>query len=376
MNYQADPKQTFAIVVGIEQYNAGTSWNLDGPVRDASRFVSYLLNCGVPNNQIRLFASPIQSNESELQRLDIASQLATYDVLNRAVIDELTMQSGDLLCLFWSGHGVIDVRNNQRLFCADATEQNPRHLSLNNLLATWRTDTIGRFSRQIGFIDACANYLESQRTVAAIPENLLPTGKPTSIEQFFIMAAAPGEMAANKNQSGVFSKALLEALGATWPPAMESINDRLAQQFLTLREQGKARQTPTYYWSQDWKGNTKRFGDFDRRSVGADSAESIGVDLRHELVTALLRCESMANAQARESILADLPADIKHNIARSSATRFDVNAIVHTASRYRRGLAVLLQNVHFFEGRSMGWEEVEKVVMKLPLSISEALNRD
>ena len=50
----AEPKKTFAIVVGVEKYDAGEKWNLRGPAADAIRFVHWLQD-SVPLDNIKLF---------------------------------------------------------------------------------------------------------------------------------------------------------------------------------------------------------------------------------------------------------------------------------------------------------------------------------
>ena len=59
MTVAADPARTYAFVVGVERYDTGAAWHLDGPAADASRFVSWLLSRGVPASQILLFLSPL-----------------------------------------------------------------------------------------------------------------------------------------------------------------------------------------------------------------------------------------------------------------------------------------------------------------------------
>lgn len=44
MSVKATPENTYALVVGIEKYDAGPDWDLDGPTRDASRFCAWLLS--------------------------------------------------------------------------------------------------------------------------------------------------------------------------------------------------------------------------------------------------------------------------------------------------------------------------------------------
>src|SRR5687768_16860099 len=54
----ASPARTYALVVGIAEYDAGAGWELYAPVADAARAVLWLLRRGVPPEQILLFLSP------------------------------------------------------------------------------------------------------------------------------------------------------------------------------------------------------------------------------------------------------------------------------------------------------------------------------
>jgi len=53
------PARTHAVVVGVEQYAAGSKWDLDGPASDACRIAGWLRDRGVPAEQISLHLSPL-----------------------------------------------------------------------------------------------------------------------------------------------------------------------------------------------------------------------------------------------------------------------------------------------------------------------------
>jgi hypothetical protein len=66
-----NPAQSHAVVVGIEKYDIGDAWNLNGPALDAVRFVRWLRTRGVPAENIDLFASPLAENKTEVDALDV-----------------------------------------------------------------------------------------------------------------------------------------------------------------------------------------------------------------------------------------------------------------------------------------------------------------
>jgi hypothetical protein len=138
---------------------------------------------------------------------------------------------------------------------------------LNELQAFLRSDYFpNTLSRQIFLVDTCANYLPVLQY--QLPDKVFPSavGQPNTIrEQFVLMAAKPGERAKNLNTEkiGLFSKELLAELiklpKDEWPPAMETVQARLSQRFIDLREQGNAYQTPTFSYFRDWNCNEGNF---------------------------------------------------------------------------------------------------------------------
>src|SRR6202011_2104702 len=99
-----EPTSAFAIVVGVEKYSAGDKWNLDGPAADALRFTQWLVGQKVPQQNIRVFASPLQpmSFPEEVQ-----VELATRHNISEAIRTTLATRNEELFFFFWGGHGVI-----------------------------------------------------------------------------------------------------------------------------------------------------------------------------------------------------------------------------------------------------------------------------
>lgn len=374
----ASPEKTWAIVVGVETYAVGSGWNLNGPANDACQFVRWLRARSVPDTQIELFVSALPENQPLVDQAGIPAIIPTHAAITTAITDELAKRSGDLLIFFWGGHGVIDAKNSRRLFCADAGESNLRHISLNSLLTTWRTDSIGYFPRQVGFIDACQNYMEYNRLASTIPEDVLPSGTPVpGIEQFFMLAASVGELATNLTQekTGAYSQALLQELEKTnsdWPPDMADLNRRMMERFTSLRDAGHPDQTPSHLWFRDWKGGEGTIASFKRQSPAKPAAAiQLTNEQRDELVMALLELDAMANRQERESVIADLRREIKFNIEYSNKDRFHVDNLVKTAVKYPGGLQELIHTIKRFKGADeTAWQNLETVLGKLNIPVS------
>jgi hypothetical protein len=90
------PQQTHAVVVGVETYSVGSSWNLNGPANDAYRFVKWLRAKGVPSGQISLFISALPENRALSDDLDIPSLAAEHAAITRVLTDTMAQKSGDL----------------------------------------------------------------------------------------------------------------------------------------------------------------------------------------------------------------------------------------------------------------------------------------
>ena len=254
--FQADPAKTYAVVVGIESYSIPDA-NLDGPVRDACRFVRWLRAREVPAENIQLFASALERNIAELEKLDVSQEPAKREPIRIWFTEELPKRSGDLLFLFWGGHGLLTA-GRRRLIYADATLIDTLNLDLDSLLYSLHCDLFAGLPRQVSFIDACANHVETLRASEVFPCERYETG----CEQFVLFGAKPGELSKNDNilRSGVFSSAVLDDLerqpAQPFPPDIPALADRLTARFLELQEAGQADQTPAF-WSLNW-GGTKR----------------------------------------------------------------------------------------------------------------------
>jgi HEAT repeat protein len=253
------PAATYAIVVGIEKYDAGKAWSLDGPANDAVRFLEYLASRGVPRDNVWSYLAPLEVNAA---LSDAAAAHSTFlgrpiqSALDDFIEKSLPALKAELLFLFWSGHGFGAGPAEWRLFLADARANAKRTLDLSSLLAALRTNAFPNLPRQAVIVDACANYPADP--VANFPGRTYAQGKPlegTAREQYVLYAASTGEYARNRNaeKDGLFSKELMDILDAddsdgAWPPDLPGLAKRLADRFKGLRAAGKARQSPYAYW--------------------------------------------------------------------------------------------------------------------------------
>ncbi|MEV0041027.1 caspase family protein, partial [Streptomyces sp. NPDC050804] len=151
-----DPRRVFALVVGIESYDVSHHWNLAGAARDAERFAGWLTGpAGVPAGNVRLLLSPLERTAGDGTLT--ARQLPTREKIERILFKELPALDGDLLWLYWAGHGYLDESHQMLLPYSDATKDFTSHLNLEEALRWWKSSRLpaGRFRRQIAIGDAC-----------------------------------------------------------------------------------------------------------------------------------------------------------------------------------------------------------------------------
>ncbi len=255
MSEPTNPARTHAVVVGIEQYRLED--RLIGPALDAARFAVWLRKNGVRQDNIRLFLSPLPENQPEVDRLLQSPDVGVaYAPGNSTPIEEclegLSDRKGDVLYLYWVGHGIADTAGNRYLIYSDTTEKTlHRHLDVHSWLKRLRS--YGNLRTQIAYIDACAILKRWD-----LGRHQVQAGVPSAAQSIFF-AASVGERAANDEvkRSAHFSSALREVidtvLNATdgrWPPDP-------AQVIRLLRERFRANRTqrPAYYQAGNVEGD-------------------------------------------------------------------------------------------------------------------------
>ena len=270
---EADRDNTVAVVVGIEKYAYGSRWNLNGPASDAVRFVRWLRQRGIAPERILLFLAPLDENQVLTGQLDVTVHPATRDVIQDALAQRLNDDAalaGDLLWLFWGGHGLMEADQKRRLFFANATDQNKLVLDVDSLWQMLRSkDRKRRFKYQVGMLDVCANYFEEMRHKLSLAEAGFSAGETDSaVKQFVMYAAAAGEKAKNEDlrRTGAFSEVVLDLLEHSapheWPPDLIALTAEVKARFEQQRRERRVSQTPVFFQWQDWTGSSGAVGDF------------------------------------------------------------------------------------------------------------------
>jgi hypothetical protein len=316
----ADPRKTHALVVGIERYDIGESWNLEGPAVDAVRFVNWLVARGVPAGNIWLHLSPLDAAiGGKLTDPNVTIRSATLQEIHRHVVD-LIGKTGDLLYLFWGGHGSTVTSRDRRLYYADARSTERLNLQVSALLDFLQSERV-RFRQQVAYIDACANLAADP---GRLPPDQFPVERPGSqTQQSFFFAAAPGQKAGNDAvlRGGIFSGLVQAALDASpdFPPDPAAVIQQVR-----INLDGPA-QTAVSYESQDWQGEI-------RTSPGATEGPwlrfasrrlRLASALLEQLSTAFGRCPVLKAAGNRDKLAAKLEARLGRQIYRPNEVSDD-----------------------------------------------------
>jgi hypothetical protein len=259
MNLTSPPNRVFAIVVGIEEYEGGSQWQLRGPGLDAIRFARWLLvDRKVPATNIQLFANfapakPKAPKEREKVLAELAAKkLTPQEPTQKSLMQVLygaakraPFEKGGLI-VFWSGHGAASDRTQDRdLFCSDATEEFGHAINVTDLTERWRvTPQFSKFQEQWVIVDACAQWLSELSVLPFSAPPPFPPGRVHVVQQSAMYASPAGRLARTEasRASSVFTNALLDALPkGDWPD--------LAKVWATLDERLKGdEQSPVVEW--------------------------------------------------------------------------------------------------------------------------------
>ncbi|MFJ4282048.1 caspase family protein [Streptomyces massasporeus] len=242
-----DPARVHALIVGIEAYEAGDAWRLPGPARDAVRFRRLLRDAGVPESQLRLHLAPLPPYDPQ-----VPYEPADRATLRRVLVRELSLAEGDVLWVWWGGHGVLDRAGRLRLFCADAQIADKVGIDLDSALARYSGDAVPGLREQMWIVDACETFEEDLAFREALPADALPVGRPGHAHrQTVLRAAGRGRAAANDpvRATGLVSDVLLGLLAdraavLPAPPDPEELFPAVRERIAALREEGRTLQHP------------------------------------------------------------------------------------------------------------------------------------
>ncbi|MFC7896835.1 caspase family protein [Streptomyces sp. NPDC057381] len=325
-----DPARVHALVVGVETYDAGPGWDLPGPARDAVRFHRLLRAAGVPDANIRLHLAPLPPYVPEVPYAP-----ADHATLRRRLVRELPTARGEVLWVWWGGHGVLDRGGHLRLFCADATTEDKLGIDLDSALERYAGDAVPGLAEQLWLVDACETFEEALSFREPLPPDALPVGRRgTAHRQTVLRAAGRGRTAANDpvRATGLFSDVLLALLAdraaeLPAPPDPEELFPAVRARIAALREAGRTLQYPEI-----------RLQSPERTEVlvpAVPGGRERPASPLLRAVDALLAYPLMSDPAERQTVVAALDPGVTGTLPRHTKARTDATGILSGLLRRR-----------------------------------------
>ncbi|WP_406044539.1 hypothetical protein OG799_08690 [Micromonospora sp. NBC_00898] len=363
------PRDVHMVGVGIDRYAAGSEWSLVGPVDDAIRFARRFVARGVPPEQVTLMLAPDPGPDAVPSGVVLrsADRATVRDVLLR----ELPTRRESTLYVIWGGHGYVDTGRHRRLYYADATATDAGALDLDSMLATFASDLVPAFDRQLWIVDACQLH-ERPQAVRSTGNETFPAGDPVvGRTQDVLFAAGLGQAAANLRvrRTGLFSREilrLLESGAPDWLGEPDRLVNTLRELFAELRASGLTGQTPTYLWYRNALGDEGLvLGRPEAGRPAPAAPASPPPTVLAPLVDALLEIPEFLRPNDREEILSLLRGQVYAAIRRNSGARLDTISVVRTCLRYPGALSELVEAVRFFATDDVAMARVEDGAARL-----------
>lgn len=243
--------RTYAVIVALESYpHLGDGWKLPGVAAEAAEFANWLVvDRHVPPANVRVYLSG--GDRAVFTNLGIppaAIDDATSEPLNQflAGIGEV-WPDGEVLFLYWAGHGFVSRDGRRRLILSDATATLKVNLDLEQLRLHMATDRAGKLKTQFFFFDACARHFEELQSRTELPAGgLNPGSQVREVTQNFYLAAASGELATKGTFGPEVTRLLREVPAGDWPPNQRWLRNRIEERFDELVAQQEATQQPIW----------------------------------------------------------------------------------------------------------------------------------
>jgi hypothetical protein len=320
--------KTYAVIVAIESYaRMGDTWKLPGVTTEAVAFTKWLIQTrGLPPENIQVFGT-----EDYVQPFaDLGIDTTQCDYAHAEAIKDFFTYigkhwpDGELLFIYWSGHGVVSNRGDRRLFFGDTGELDNKNLDFNELQQLLQSDMAGTFYHQIAFIDACAKFFEELQSTETLPAGGLNKGAPLrGVNQSFYFSASNGEYAEN----GFFGSQVLKLLNkfTSWPLDTRSLRDEIDHAFDQFNEKRSSNQHPVWleYRTSSGEGFTHgilpTFDDIHKICV---SAKFPVLQLR-TLTGLAAECGGLTKRSNRDLLAAAIEANSSLNIYRPAESRDD-----------------------------------------------------
>ncbi|MHC5544188.1 caspase family protein, partial [Singulisphaera rosea] len=284
---------------------------------------------------------------------------ADRETIRREFLERLPEARGDLLWVFWGGHGQLGEEERYLLF-ANASERDFATLDAHSLTRALQDRGYSGLSRQVFIIDACANP-EGRHRPSHRPDTFPFPDRRQLPQQFVWMGSRAGEVAKNDplRRTGLFSDAVLSALKLAkdepFPPDLSRLATEIGEEFKQRHQAGGFRQTPVTYRFTNWGGDEVEF-DLRQRSPSLAPAgwsqprllallEAVWPRLHHRVFLALGRALPPEYEVVQDYLASLLPlGDGDHPSTYEPLT--GVSKVPESPTEPGRASASLAPNVH------------------------------
>ncbi|CAM5323198.1 caspase family protein [Streptomyces sp. PAN_FS17] len=279
MPHAIDPTRTHALVVAVESYE-DSDWNVAGPYADACAFISWLTKCGVPSANVTLLASPLPASlpgpgEAPVLPEGVRTQTACSAVVSRHLQEGMRHLEGDLLWVFWSGHGLVDSSGSHVLVLSDSSLDTKRVVDVDALQLALQSTRLGaREGRGVPKVAVAVNACQNQPREDWISKIEVGVRHAYVTERgLFVMHAcstgqrarvAPRGRQAQGAAASLFPQALLQFLDDGTHnvlPDLHQVSDSIDAEFDVLRKERLTWQKPSLL-RRNWQGRTIATGEF------------------------------------------------------------------------------------------------------------------
>ncbi|MFF3356793.1 caspase family protein [Streptomyces sp. NPDC002917] len=342
-----------ALVVGVESYEAGSVWDLDGPVHDALGFARWLRELGVRDESLTLLLSPLERNRVLADGFGLRYRPADRNTVHQVLTRELADERTDWLFVAWSGHGLIDADRSRRLLFADAVHRDLRGLDVEAVLAMYRSDGAPGHPRQLWLFDACQTYADPAATAGALRPDPIPRSTPRQqADQHVLFACGPGEATRNGMRSGVFSAEALRLLREhpDWRRSPRALAEALRSGFGTT--------TSLWFEGDGEAGRTAV-----RRKV---PGRRLDLSDKRRLRDALAVVGVMRQPESRSQVIGLLPDEIAGSVARSGVMLLEILDLVETCLAFGDGLTHLWTAVSLVDPGTTALDDLLEVLQGYP----------
>lgn len=219
-------ERTWALVVGIDEYDDPKIPRLHGAGADAVAVVGWLRALGVPDGQMLVHAAPAAHSRPAVEALGLPVRGCTEPEIWASVY-ALQRKSGERLFVFLCGHGLYEPGSGRLFLTKEAgTFGAWTNLGIDAYSKLFRTMN---FRRQFLVMDGCLNYPYSptlrSTIVAAMHAGVVPAPPRPETTLVGCFAAAQGEKALEVNGRGLFLSQLLPVIDPEGPHALATYID-------------------------------------------------------------------------------------------------------------------------------------------------------